>query len=181
MAARFIPAGKYLSAEDVAGQYAVCNPWAQDSGCTFPITVDEKNLRDFLWGTVGDVKISAESPSATVETQHNGVGMNATIVNTYTVQDVVVIDLLDIQGKSLFAQYQALAQIPITELADYLTANGWPVPAAIVFSGDLSDFARSGVITDFAPTGVQRETSLQRDLYGQMQSVADAIRKEYPG
>lgn len=126
----YIPEGSFLSYTDVGVSYAPENPW-KDTGeyecvITLPVSAAPKTFADCLWGNIVDLELqittqlspSDESGAQNTETSpagitHQSSRIESAITDTYTIQQITIVDVLDQNQKSLYIRYQSLASIPV--------------------------------------------------------------------
>lgn len=202
VAVNFIPAGSYLSTAAVGTSYDIYNPWENEipDGVVIPISVKPEELESVLWGCSIDLVVTitekvqapdSEQPSEQTQEEfpegmvHSGSEIESIAVNTYKIQNVVILDLLDEDRNSLFPWYYIASQIPDEYRKTCLegnwtdTADEMPAFLVVRVSQDQADFLererKSISEIETIGTGAALETPLQRDTYFEMQRVGEIV------
>ena len=202
----YVPAGKYLSYEDVSTYYAPANPWgrteSQQMIITLPIEVTSSNLTSCLWGNYVDITITVETklrspndadnnqvtPPAGI--QHQSSTVESILVDTYKLHAAAIVDVLDANRGSLYTRYSALASIPVVFRQDYLmqdyedlTLLAADTPCYIqiavpVEQGELLDSLNQENMTVAIQNPTQNNsTDLQSATYASLQEIGAAIAR----
>lgn len=130
---QFIPANCYLTYENIATEFVRVNPWdAELSGgyiLDIPMSITAENISKFIFGCSLDLKITATTQADTTKDEESeavsGDGIQqedseAMKILTYSVTGVRVVDLLNMDGASLFGTYMAFGDVPAVHLQDAL-------------------------------------------------------------
>lgn len=202
----YLPGGSYLTYSDLAASYNPINPWSrmEERQVLVPlsVTVTSDTWAQHLWGTEATVKIEAqtkittensEDEESTENTLPAGINYSNSIVesmvlDTYEIQNAVIVDVLDTAGNSLFARYSALAEIPSGFLPSVLeesfaTAEDMQtlIPATIMLALPQDEAAVVSALTADSMTvsilqpvpGIT--TDLQSEVYNKLQNVSYAL------
>lgn len=207
VAVKYIPAGKYLTYDDVDMGYSPINPWellgVGQKTVTLPVTVEADNLKSYLWGNQVDLEIEVRTKQVNPntpgnqETQPDGLDhdssiVESVIVDTYKVNGVQIVDVLDQYDRSLFNKYQAYAAIPAAFRAEYMAelysddvAIGADTPRYITIcvsaemESILGPIDKKTMTVTLKSARAAAESTLQSDSYAAMQGVAPAISKAW--
>lgn len=133
----YVAADQYLSYESVSNSYVVANPWGRtdelQSTLTLKIEVSPDNLTSCLWGNLVDLKILVETKYTTTNTQisdevleaagvqHQNSTVESTVIDTFVLEAVLIVDTLNANKESLFSAYSSYAAIPVVFREDELT------------------------------------------------------------
>lgn len=218
--AQYAPAGQYIQYDDVVTDFSATNPWSRNSDrqsvVTLPITCNAENMASLMWGRYVDVEITVETtvsvPQAPQEppaetdssteaateppaettpgVEHYSATVESTVVETYKVQAAAIVDVLDADGNSLFADFCVLGSIPDAFRAEEM-ARRYPtldavnadiphyicvaVPAEQAAVIDPLDTTRMKVTVSNPSPWVSNE--LQNDLYEQFNGVCTTYVK----
>lgn len=209
VAQKYIPAGRYLTYDDIGRLYSPSNPWAPDlrnaSTIILPINPAAETLYDFIWGNRIDITITVQTKQTNTndaqsaeETAPNGVQhessvVESMVVDTYKLQGVKIVDILNADQQSLFVRYSALSAIPNALQVDYLKTS-YSDPA--VFQLDLPAYisisvtqAQADVIASLeaetmtitvSNAAAENTTDLQYDTFLEIQEVVGSIAAAWP-
>lgn len=204
----YLPSGSYLAYEDVAEYYNPANPWnrTEDKEGLVPlkVNVNADIWTEYLWGTEASVKITTQT-KVTTQTNSEDIPLESElpdgikysnsivesmVVDTYDIQKGLIVDVLDSDGNSLFAQYYSLAQIPSGHLQDYLdTYNKESLeslkPVTIVLAINAQEAA---IITALKADSMnvelysampEVETELQSNTYSALQNIGTVLAQNW--
>lgn len=151
----YIQQGAYLTYDDVGTVFAPANPWRSPSlgqtTVTLPVELESGFGSAYLWGNIVDLKIvcrTKQETSSPIETtpslpgvEHDSSVVESMLQDTYTFGSVQVVDILDAEGHSLYADYRAWAAVPAAILPSVIADNmadadaaAKELPASIVFA-----------------------------------------------
>ena len=130
-ATEYIPSGLYLSYENVSGVYPqAINPWIeQNSGghyATVPIPTEMLSDPRLTFGAVFDMTVQKSTQRSSTAPGEDGDidGMKIITIREdrtgYSLQGLVVCDLLNVNEESLFSRFAHLMEIPSGEQVTYL-------------------------------------------------------------
>lgn len=140
----YMPSGGLMSYDDVVSSYELAigsNPWLENvegSYIKIPLTEELKANTDLRFGSLIDLAVVSEDKKTTTIknpdddeteeiyesegiTHESSVGSNI-LVDTYTISDLVVCDVLASDGNSIFDAYVSYMGVPVGERYDFFTA-----------------------------------------------------------
>ena len=138
VAVTYIPEGSYLTYDDVGITYSPQNLWAvAETGLVeyiLPVHIPANQLHTIGWGYEVDMTItvqtkqtndhSTEAPEGETQPpsglEHESSILESMVVDTYRLQSVPIMDLMNEKQESLYTSYMAMAQIPSAFLKPYL-------------------------------------------------------------
>lgn len=136
VATSFIPQDGYITYANIAKEYNKTNPWTIETPpatITLPISATTSNLDIFLWGnelqiTVTTRKVikntdypAAERPSSPGASSSSQ--LETTQIDTYTLEKVRIIDVLDKSKNSLYSKFASQAAIPTLYREDCIASR----------------------------------------------------------
>ena len=178
----YVPAGQYLTYADVSTVRPGSdrNPWIVDENIytDIPVTEDMLSSGQLSFGSVMDLTIRKESvhetevkPDENEETvpglEHSASVQKSITVDTYTLRDIVLCDLLNREGESICSSFIRFLSIPEEEREGYL---------ARLFSTD------PGTIQDLTPAYITVcVTKEQMDRLGDLTADGVSITVSFTG
>lgn len=199
---KYLPSGSYLTYDDIAESYSPVNPWSRTEDkqalLTLAVTVTSDNWKQYLWGVEAKVKVETQTKIKTESTEDStaleselpeGIKYSNSVVesmlqSTYEIQSAVVVDVLDVNGNSLFATYSSLTNIPsgymdkkLAELYATIEAVDTLRPCSVVLALPAEEAA---VITSLKVDTMnvsllepipEISTDLQSETYTRMQNL----------
>ena len=132
----YVPVGQFLTYSNVSATQPrlMLNPWIVDENIYTDIPIAEDMLQNtnLTFGAIMNLSIKKESVTeTTVETpekgeedvagmEHSSTVQQSYIVDTYSLNDIVLCDLINSEGESIYNYYIRFMSIPVGERADYL-------------------------------------------------------------
>lgn len=138
VATKYIAAETFLTYDNLSNSYAPLNPWTAEQNTittiTLPVTPHWDNLVYFTWGNTVDLTITVETKQTnsndTTETEdppegleHESSVVESMVLDTYKLQGVRIIDVVNAQNQSLFPYYMSIASIPSGFQRNYLDGH----------------------------------------------------------
>lgn len=208
VAQNYVPAGRYLTYDDIGRSYSPVNPWAPDlrdvTTVMLPITPTEENLQDFIWGNRIDLTITIQTKQTNTNDkstddaktdglEHESSVVESMVIDTYRLQGVQITDILDADQQSLYTRYTAISAVPSALQVSYLKTA---YSDATVFQADIPSYiiiavtqAQADVIEalDVEAMAItvsnpvaENTTSLQYDTYLKIQEATSSIAAAWP-
>ena len=169
----YIPAGRYLSLDSVSSVYTPQpNPWVNEQGgmeyVSIPLTGNEPFGNTFNFGTIFDLSIQkktvnetpntpmeGESPEAVEGLEHQTSVQQSVLVDSYQMTNLIVCDILNSQGESIYGYYLSFVGIPVGKQPTYIQQalmnndelEGALMPAAIRVKMTTEQAAALGDLT----------------------------------
>lgn len=202
VAAQYIPAGKYLTYNDITKSYDPLIPWEDISETSLQLAVAmaPTDIFDYSWGNHIDVTIKVttkttdrnnvnqDDEQAMEGIEHESSVIEAMVIDTYKLQNIQILDILDSSGDSLFSQYMAMAAIPSALQKDYLEENYTDlatlqkvIPAYIVVgltaeqASQLTELDQNNMTLQITDAKPSVETPLQNEVYAKIHDIQSAI------
>ena len=203
----YIPKGLYLTYDNVSGVYPrLINPWMEAQSeiryVSIPINEGVRTDARLNYGAIINLTIQKSSRGVdTSQGEENDIdGMEVTVVREdrvgYALQNVVVCDLLDGDGESLFARHSHLMAIPSGEQVTYLRnlflsdskADGALSPQYIVIgltaaqAKELGDLNSGSIeiavsLTGQADTGTDAKLRFSEGAKALFENIALAVQR----
>lgn len=126
---QYMPDGHYIELSDIGSSAPVSvPPWAADVTYSWEVVLPEQS-RDgsITFGSIVDVLVKETTNNQVASGAPSGDGVTTTIdeinrIETHALNGMTVVDVLNAQGNSLYATYQAYANIPLSERREYLAS-----------------------------------------------------------
>lgn len=206
VATSFIPKNSYVAYGNVGRSFQAANPWTLPGGKTeiiLPINLDKDKLEEFIWGNKVTIIVEARKTLNTEDypdayrpgaPEVTGSSKLQTIqVDTYRLEGITIVDMLNTQKKSLYSTYLAMSTIPEIYRKDHFATRYSSVeavhadtPAYIKVAVDeetadwwkhlTSAAFRYTVSVILEPTGVNCETSFQSETYTAINAILPGIQ-----
>jgi hypothetical protein len=204
VAVNYVPAGRYLSYDDIGRIYAPANPWDAEMAdavtVMLPVTPVPSNLQTLLWNNQVDLVIEVRTEQTNENEvlqgendppegmEHQSSVVQAVVINTYTLQGVRIKDILNSNEFSLFNRYMAIAQIPSAFQVDYLSSyyaeplhleSDLPGYISIVVTQEQADILTkldpSQMTVTISNPATVNTTPLQNETYSELIEAVTAI------
>lgn len=205
VATSFIPQDGYVTYTNVGQTFQPSNPWmltGQEATINIPISVDEDSLSEILWGnkiimtiTVEHVIDIVDMPDVYRPTSPD-IESNTTYktyqVDTYTLSDITILDVLNAKQISLYNTYAALAAIPTPYLESCLetryassSQKETEMPAYIQIEVSkataqwwegIKNRKQYPITVSIEVTGANCETQLQNETYTALKKLIPALQ-----
>lgn len=215
----YISAGQYLNYDNIADAYEPVNPWGGKGSSTtiisLPIAVDLEQLNSYLWGNSvniiirvqsvvstpapGNAQTNPDDPNATTAPsepstpsgmQHQASTVESTVIDTYTVNGVTIVNVLNANKESLYPRYYSLASIPSVFLYDIISSQyedpdvmdaDIPCYLRVAVTADqaklINSLNRESMKVSISNVGISATNDLQSAVYSDLQAVARMIVK----
>lgn len=204
----YISQGEYISYDKIGLAYLPQNPWGEvETGkqlVYLPYTPDNKKNHFYIWGDCVNATVSvltkqtAENPTesggegtpAIPGMEHQSSIVESMVTDTYIVQGVLVADIKDSNGQSLFTQYCSLATIPtalkkqtvINTVKDLSSTK--PAYIGLIVTKEqaalLNGLDTSTMTVTMTSVGVRLTTAYQNEVYEQLSEIAAVLRTVWP-
>lgn len=204
VATSFIPKDGYVTYANVGETFQATNPWTisgTKKTINIPIDVEKDDLEELLWGNKVKLTIVAKRDLSTVNSPdayrpsspdvEGSSQVQSIQIDTYTLADVTVIDVLNAKGNSLYTTFAGLAAIPEPYQADCLEAryssekqiqSDTPAYIKVEVSGETAKWwqylcdKKYEVTVAIKVSGVNCETALQNDTYLALKELIPSIK-----
>lgn len=202
----YIQQGAYLTYDDVGTVFAPANPWLSPSvgqtTVTLSVNLESGFGSAYLWGNIVDLKIvcrTKQETSSPIETtpslpgvEHDSSVVESMLQDTYTFGTVQIVDILNADGNSLYADYRAWATVPAAILPSVIATNmadadaaAKELPACIVFAVTPQQAEIINGLTDKDMTvsvtekGVVISSEYQEKVYSSLRDVSIALERRW--
>lgn len=207
VATSFIPKDGYISYTNVGESFQATNPWTLSGAAntiTIPIDATIDNLERFMWGNEITLTVVARSVIDTVKypdayrpssPEVNGSSsMQSVQIDTYTLTDFTIVDVLNDQKRSLYSTYASLAAIPQLYQKDCLAAryetgnqvqSDIPAYIRIAVSEETAEWwekitvKRYSLSVTIEITGVKCETAYQNETYLALKAMLPGMKSAW--
>lgn len=126
---KYIAPDSYLPIDNVSISSTIDpNPWKNSAVYTWTIALDDLSKEDtsITFGSVVDVDVRSYTVNQVPGKKPNSGASSSytetTITEEFSFADMVVVDILNANGESLYNTYSMYAQIPVPEMRDYIAA-----------------------------------------------------------
>lgn len=203
----FIPKDGYISYTNVGKSFQATNPWTLSGAAntiTIPIDATMENMEQFMWGNEITLTVVARSIIETVEypdayrpssPEVNGSSnMQSVQIDTYTLTDFTIVDVLNDQKRSLYDTYASLAAIPQLYQEDCLAAryetgnqiqSDMPAYIKIAVSKETETWWENianqnySISVSIEITGIDCETAYQNETYLALKAMLPGMKNAW--